>query len=436
MAPKGWADWVMRAGLGLGLGAWLGLGVAQAADQPADQPPPPAAPAVSAPNAAVQAETAAPAAGSAKEVRLVYLALKPPQALPQSLLIRPPTDEGVAGARVALADDNTTGRFLGLTFAMDAIEAPDEAGVMAAFRERLAKGERNFVLAVPAPLLLKIADLPEAKEANLIDALDRDDELRESGCRANVLHVMPSRLMLADALMQYLVVKDWRRIMLLYGRTEADQRYAEAVRRSAKKFQIRIVADKPWTFNPAEQRADTGHFEVNTEVANVTQGISYDVLVVADEEDNFGDQLSYRTTLPRPVAGTQGLMPAAWSPVYDEFASIQLQNRFIRTAHRPMTERDYGAWMAVRAFGEAAIRTQSNDPATLWAFMWSPKFELAAFKGQPLSFRPWDGQLRQPVLLVDDHSLVSISPQPGFLHEFFETDTLGLDRPESPCHLH
>jgi ABC transporter substrate binding protein (PQQ-dependent alcohol dehydrogenase system) len=325
---------------------------------------------------------------------------------------------------------------LGLSFTLDAVEAPDEAGVMAAFRNRLARGERNFVVAVPAPLLLALADLAEAKDAILIDALDRDDMLRETGCRANVLHVMPSRLMLTDALMQYLVVKDWRRIMLLYGKTEADHLYAEAVRRSAKKFQIRIIADKPWTFNPAEQRADTGHFEVNTEVANVTQGISYDVLVVADEEDEFGDQLSYRTTLPRPVAGTQGLVPAAWSPVYDELAATQLQNRFIRSAHRPMTERDYGAWMAVRAFGEAAIRTQSTDPATLAAYMWSPKFELAAFKGQPLSFRPWDGQLRQPILLVDDHSLVSISPQPGFLHEFFVTDTLGLDRPESPCHLH
>lgn len=309
-----WRVWARGTVLGL-IGALLAAALA-AVPLRAEEPsaPPPAPPPSGVPPSGAES-------ASAKEVRIVYLALKPPQNLPASLLIRPPTDEGIAGARVGLADDNTTGRFLGLSFTLDAVEAPDEAGVMAAFRNRLARGERNFVVAVPAPLLLALADLAEAKDAILIDALDRDDMLRETGCRANVLHVMPSRLMLTDALMQYLVVKDWRRIMLLYGKTEADHLYAEAVRRSAKKFQIRIIADKPWTFNPAEQRADTGHFEVNTEVANVTQGISYDVLVVADEEDEFGDQLSYRTTLPRPVAGTQGLVPAAWSPVYDELAA-------------------------------------------------------------------------------------------------------------------
>ena len=128
-------------------------------------------------------------------------------------------------------------------------------------------------------------------------------------------------------------------------------------------------------------------------------------------------------------------MPTAWSRVYDETGATQLQNRFLRATHRWMTERDYGAWMAVRAFGEAAIRTQSSDPAVIGAYLRSPQFALAAFKGERLSFRAWDGQLRQPVLLADPRSLVSISPQPGFLHEFFETDTLGVDQPESTCHL-
>jgi ABC transporter substrate binding protein (PQQ-dependent alcohol dehydrogenase system) len=113
--------------------------------------------------------------------------------------------------------------------------------------------------------------------------------LRAEGCRRNVLHVLPSRAMLADALMQYLVVKNWKRIMLVSGKEPDDKLYADAIRASAKKFQVRIVADKPWTFNPAAQQADTGHFEVNTEVANLTQGLSFELLVVADEEDNFGD---------------------------------------------------------------------------------------------------------------------------------------------------
>ncbi len=388
-------------------------------------------------HAGEQPSAAAPeaAAGAPAHVALVYLALSVKRSFPESYLDQPPADEGLAGAAVALADDNTTGRFTGQDFTLDPVSAPDEAGVIAAFHDRLQKGARDFVTDVPASLLLKLADLPEARDATLIDAADSDDMLRAEGCRRDVLHVMPSRAMLADSLMQYLVVKNWRRIMLLAGQSDADKLYADAIRRSAKKFQIKIVADKPWTFNPAEQRADTGHFEVNTEVANITQGVDYDLLVVADEEDNFGDDLGYRATLARPVAGTQGLTPTAWSRVYDETGATQLQNRFLRAAHRWMTERDYGAWMAVRAFGEAAIRTHSSDPAVIGAYLRSSKFELAAFKGERLSFRAWDGQLRQPVLLADPRSLVSISPQPGFLHEFFETDTLGVDQPESTCHL-
>jgi hypothetical protein len=39
------------------------------------------------------------------------------------------------------------------------------------------------------------------------------------------------------------------------------------------------------------------------------------------------------------------------------------------------------------------------------------------------------------VLLGDGHSVVSVSPQEGFLHEFSELDTLGIDRPETSCKL-
>ena len=55
----------------------------------------------------------------------------------------------------------------------------------------------------------------------------------------------------------------------------------------------------------------------------------------------------------------------------------------------------------------------------------SDRFELAAYKGAGLSFRSWDGQLRQPVLLADARSLVSVSPQPEFLHQFSSSTLLG-----------
>ncbi len=368
-------------------------------------------------------------------VGIGYLALTPKRVSPQVVLDPPLTDEGVQGARLALADDQTTGRFLNQSYALHEALQPDADAVLSAARAMLAGGERVIVTDLPAPLLLQVADLPEARDATLLDATSEDDSLRGAGCRARVLHMLPSRAMLADALMQYLAVKRWRNVLLVQGQAEADAAYADALRRSARKFQLRIVADKPWTFEPGAQRTDTGHVTIGAEVARFTQGLSYDVLVVADTANEFGDDLAYRTTDPRPIAGTHGLVPAAWAHPFEQWGATQLQARFQKQAGRSMTPRDFGAWMAVRAVGEAASRGPGADPDAIGAYLHSPKIELAAFKGSRLSFRSWDGQLRQPVLLADTRSLVSVSPQPGYLHQFSELDTLGIDQPETTCKM-
>ncbi|MBV8889436.1 MAG: ABC transporter substrate-binding protein [Alphaproteobacteria bacterium] len=356
--------------------------------------------------------------------------------LPLSYLDQPPTDEGLQGARLGIADDATTGHFTGQSFELVETVVPEDGEPGEAFRQLAEKGIRLVVTDLSAPDLLAVAALPEAASLTLFNTAASDDRLRAEDCRANILHLPPSRAMLADALVQYLVAKRWRDLLLIVGHRDGDREFAGDIRHAAQKFRARIVADKRWTFVPGARRTDTGHFAIEAEVARFTQGIGYDVLVVADEADEFGDDLPFRTFDPRPVAGTQGLVPSAWARPHEQWGATQLQNRFLRQARRWMTDRDYAAWMAVRAIGEAASRTHSTDPAAIAGFLRSDKFELAAFKGARLSFRPWDGQLRQPVLLADARSLVSVSPQPGFLHQFNELDTLGIDRPESKCQFH
>jgi ABC transporter substrate binding protein (PQQ-dependent alcohol dehydrogenase system) len=353
--------------------------------------------------------------------------------LPLSYLDQPPQDEGVQGARLGIADNDTTGHFTGQSFALTEAIVPEDGDAAAGLRELAAKGIRLVVTDLAAPELLSVAGMPEAAAVTFFDAGSADDRLRGEDCRANILHLLPSRAMLADALVQYLVAKRWQNLLLVVGHGEGDHQFAGDIRHAALKFQARIVEEKPWTFVPGARRTDTGHFAIQAEVARFTQGISYDVLVVADEEDEFGDDLSYRTFDPRPVAGTQGLIPTAWARPHEQWGATQLQERFLHQAKRWMTDRDYAAWMAVRAIGEAATRSKSTDPAAILAFMRGDRFELAAYKGARLSFRSWDGQLRQPVLLTDVHSLVSVSPQPGFLHQFSELDTLGIDKPETKC---
>jgi len=241
--------------------------------------------------------------------------------------------------------------------------------------------------------------------------------------------------MLTDALAQYLAFRKWRKWLLVVGPEPADKLYADAVKRSAQKFGAQIVADKPWTFQTANAHADTGHATLQAEIPAFTRGSDYDVVVVADEAGLFGEDLIGRTDLPRPVAGTQGLVATGWSFVNAQWGALQLQDRFYKKFHRHMTAKDYAAWIAVRAIGEAAVRARSSDPETIAKYMRGADFLVSGFKGEGQSFRNWDGQMRQPILISGARSLFSVSPQEGFLHRRSVLDTLGIDEGESRCKM-
>lgn len=374
-------------------------------------------------------------ASSAAElmIRIALLTQPGEVHVPLSALEPAISDLGIEGARQGVSDNNTTGRFTGQGFELvsESVGAGDAADVV--FRRLHADGFRLFLVNLPASALLALADLPQAADSLLFNIGAPDDGLRETQCRANVLHTVPSRAMLADALAQYLAWKRWNRWFLVVGKHSGDKAFAEALRRAAKRFGGKIVVEKDWTFEAGATRTDSGHFSEQQEVSAFTQVDDYDILLVADEQDAFGEYLLYRTYRPRPVGGTQGLVATAWSSVHEQWGATQFQRRFRDQAGRWMTPRDYAAWLAVRSVGEAATRTQSGDAAALRDYLLSPKFELAAFKGVGVTYRDWNGQMRQPVLISAARVLVSVSPQDGFLHPVSTLDTLGYDRPETHC---
>jgi ABC transporter substrate binding protein (PQQ-dependent alcohol dehydrogenase system) len=284
--------------------------------------------------------------------------------------------------------------------------------------------------------LLKAADAGRPRGLLFFNVAATDDRLREEDCRGNVIHVAPTRSMLADGLAQYLVWKQWRKWLLIVGSHAEDQLYGDALRRSAKRFGARIVQEKVFQDTGGARRTDSGIAQIQRQIPVFTQSApAYDILVAADESEVFASYLPYRTWDPRPVAGSAGLVPTSWDGSHDQWGAVQIQNRFMKTFARRMTARDMQAWSAVRMIGEATARTSSFDPKTLLDFLKSPDFALAAFKGQRLTLRDWNLQLRQPILLTDGRMIVSISPQEGFLHQVSELDTLGVDRPESKCRL-
>jgi ABC transporter substrate binding protein (PQQ-dependent alcohol dehydrogenase system) len=242
--------------------------------------------------------------------------------------------------------------------------------------------------------------------------------------------------MLADALAQYLAWKRWSKWLLVVGSHDHDKLFADALRRSAKRFGAKIVEEREFKDTGGARRTDSGIVEIQRQMPVLTQSApDYDVLVAADESEVFAGYLPYRTWDARPVAGSAGLVPVTWDAAFDQWGAVQLQNRFAKAFRRFMTPLDMQAWTAARLVGEAATRTNSGDPAKLFAFIKGSDFSLAAFKGQRLTLRDWNLQLRQPILLFDGRNTVSVSPQEGYLHQFSELDTLGVDRPETRCKL-
>jgi ABC transporter substrate binding protein (PQQ-dependent alcohol dehydrogenase system) len=377
----------------------------------------------------------APAAGFTT-VPIGYLKQEVKRPIPLSRLNVEPDDLGIAGAEIALKDNNTTGRFTKQQFTLDVEKVPVGGDAVAAL-EKLADSGHHFVLVdAPADTLLKLSDSVRGKDVLLFNVRAEDVNLRAEDCRANVLHTAPDLDMLADALAQYLVWKKWQRWLVAKGVFPEDLAYLDAIRRAAKRFGGTIVEEREYKGGVEARRTDSGQQQIQQQMPVFTQGApDYDVLIVADEREVFGPYLPYRTWDPRPVAGTAGLKAMSWHPAHEQWGATQMQNRFQRFANRFMLPLDYQAWVAVRAIGEGATRTGSAELAPVNAYIRGDQFDLAAFKGQKVTFRKWDGQLRQPIIIAGPDLPVSMSPQPGFLHEHAEVDTLGIDEPESKCKL-
>ncbi|MEP6018417.1 MAG: ABC transporter substrate-binding protein [Paracoccaceae bacterium] len=344
-----------------------------------------------------------------------------------------PDDLGFAGALLADEDNGTTGSFLGHTYETTHVAtAPD--GADAALDQLLADGVRLIVVLANKNDLLRLTDTAQDAGALVFNATTPDTALRDDQCRGNLLHTAPSRAMNADAIAQFAVWKKWNEWFLIAGSNPNDVDMADAYRRAAAKFGAKIVEDRTFQDIGGSRRTDSGHVLVQRQLPTDTQDArDHDVVIAADGSDYFARYLSYHSWTPRPVMGAGGLRPVTFHGAHEAWGATQYHTRFEDLTRRYARPEDYNVWLALRVIGEAVTRANTADPTEVRDYALSDAFELAAFKGQKVTFRNWNGQLRQPILLFDGMITVSVSPQEGFLHQTSPLDTMGLDRPESKC---
>jgi len=341
-------------------------------------------------------------------------------------------DRPFPGVEVAVDEAKPLGPVIHRDFSIVRIRARSTDAVAPAVLSALTDQNIHFfVLDLPADAVRALAQAVRGKDVVLFNATAPDDRLRRETCSAEIVHTAPSLAMLSDALVQYLMFRKWRDVLVLQGPRPDDVVLADAFAASARKFGARITARLPFKLgnDPREREQN------NLALLTATEW-DYDVVFVADTDPDleFARGVPYRTMRPRPVIGPVGLMADVWNWTWDRYGAPQLTNRFAAKAHRHMTGLDWSAWIAARLVITAALRTRSGDFQKLrQEILTDTSFD--GVKGLAVSVRPWDHQLRQAILVFTSDAVVASAPLPGFLHATNELDTLGDDHSETPCHL-
>ena len=336
----------------------------------------------------------------------------------------------IDGARTAEREGRILGRMLKLRFTVVERELEQEEDPVAAVEaQHEDTGAAIFLLDLPLADVEALKPLLSNRNLMFFNIRHGDDRLRGADCAAALFHTLPSNAMVMDGLAQFLFKKDWRDVLVLTGPEPGDRILTDAFKRSANKFRLKIVDERDFVLSADPRERDQNN------VALLTSGRDYDVVFIADSVGEFGRYVPYNVRKPRPVIGSEGLQSSAWHWTWERHGAPQLNQRFDRIGKRRMQPTDYAAWAAVRSVIEAVVRTKSTDIATIRAFMTSDEFTFDAYKGAPANYRPWDLQLRQPILLHVENAVVERAPSEGFLHEKNNLDTLGADQRESDCRM-
>ena len=326
------------------------------------------------------------------------------------------------GLNVALAEGRFELDAAGAKLELAVVEVADANAARSAAAAAARAGAAALVTDLPAAWTVAAADAaPALPTLNVGEAADA---LRAADCRRNLFHLTPSERMRADALAQTLVARKWSSVLLLTGPLPADQQRSATVQAAIKRYGLKLAGSKPFKLSADPRERDLANPLL------LTQG-SYDAVWVVDSDGEFAAGLPYRTALPRPVVGDGGLVPLAWSAKFERYGAPQVSRRFAKTAKRPMTAQDWSSWMAGKALVAAAVAAPKGPNTAFQQALAGG--EIDGSKGVPLSFRPWDGQLRQPVLLSDGQAVITLAPADGVLHPKNNLDTLGADQPEKLC---
>jgi len=369
--------------------------------------------------------TLATASAGAAPFRITLLAPADDPRLDRNLVERAyfghSTGPAADGLQVALKEARLELDAAGTDMTLEVVAVASAEAARAAAAKAEKAGQAALVTDLPADWTLAVADAVKLPVLNVGNAENR---LREKDCRPRLYHLLPSERMRADALAQHLATQRWSQVLLLTGPSPEDAQRAEVAQAAIKRYGLKLAGVKPFKLSADPRERDLANPRLLTTGA-------YDAIWIVDSDGEFARSLPYRSVLPRPVVGDAGLAALAWHAQFDRFGAPQVSRRFARSANRLMSDHDWSAWMAGKALAAAAIASPKGNAAAFALAM--AGVDVDGSKGVTMSLRPWDGQLRQRLLLTDGQGVVAIAPAEGILHPKNVLDTLGADQPEKLC---
>jgi ABC transporter substrate binding protein (PQQ-dependent alcohol dehydrogenase system) len=377
--------------------------------------------------AAGKGAAASPEAGS-ETVALIGLADDPRHA-PRRLERAYPGHPGgrlLEAVQLGIADSEVALRGIGRSLKMRDVLLPDLDALPAALAQLSKERVAYWLLDLPPAAIVQAARAA-GNAALLFNLSAMQDSLRGADCAAQLLHTMPSQTMLHDALSQYLAARSWRKVWVLHGPGPDDALLLQTWNRAASRYGIKSVGTKPFKLSGDPRERDLA----NTRL--LTSDREHDVVVVLDADGEFARTLPYATQQPRPVVGSNGLNALAWHPQWERNGGPQVSRRFRKMAGRAMTGQDWSAWIALRSITAVLGQLPTASVAEQARALRGGQVFVDGAKGPRLSYRAWDGQLRQPVFLAHGDGVIGVAPMDGVLHPLEQLDTLGVDRQESTC---
>jgi ABC-type branched-subunit amino acid transport system substrate-binding protein len=113
--------------------------------------------------------------------------------------------------------------------------------------------------------------------------------------------------------------------------------------------------------------------------------------------DDAGRRAAVQQALGSGAGPASQLRAHEWHHTLFKYGASELNERFTRSAGRPMSSDHWLGWMAVKIIAEASLRAGTEE--ALAEVMARGRFD--GHKGVALSFAPETRRLRQPLYVVD-----------------------------------